>query len=103
MKSITEYESFDGKRFSTAEECRAYEDQHFETRLTGLTLDEVRAALAREDTDLADAFEKAGNLIGRARREAGELRKTRRPKAAESEPATDAEPEVDAQDEAEAA
>ena len=78
MKTVTEYEAFDGKRFPTAEECKAYEDTHAEARLCGLKILQVHEALARETPEgilLADAFEKIGNRCAQARREAGELRR----------------------------
>jgi hypothetical protein len=59
--------------------------QHFpmtlEQRLAGLTLDQIAKALSREDTALADAIEMAGAKIAKTRRESGEMRRERKPKA----------------------
>ena len=75
MKTRMIYVAFDDKPFESAEACKAYEAQHVETRLVGLTIEQVRAALSREDPDLADAIETVGNRIVRERREAGDLRR----------------------------
>lgn len=75
MKRVELFEAFDGERFPSAEACRAHEAQHVEGRLVGLSLDQVKAALSREDTDLADALEELGARIARARRSSGELRR----------------------------
>ena len=75
---ITAYKAFDGQTFPTAKEARAHEETHAPSRLVGLTLAQVEAAMKREDKDLADAIEFAGTKIADARRSSGELR--RRPK-----------------------
>ena len=78
MKTRTIYEAFDGQTFESAEACKAHEAAHVETRLIGLTLEQVRAAITREDVELADAFEKVGSRIAKARIDAGELRRGRK-------------------------
>jgi hypothetical protein len=70
--------AFDGKIFETIEECAAHEAARPEARVVGLTADQVAAALARTDVDLADAFEALGSKIARARRESGDLKRTRK-------------------------
>ena len=70
--------AFDGKIFETVEECAAHEAARPEARVVGLTADQVAAALARTDVDLADAFEALGSKIARARRESGDLKRTRK-------------------------
>ena len=75
---ITAYKAFDGKTFPTAKEARAHEEAHGPASLVGLTLQQVEAAMRREDRDLADAIEFVGTRISEKRRADGELR--RRPK-----------------------
>lgn len=75
MKIRTVFVAFDDAVFDTAEACRAHEAAHVETRLVGLTIEQVQAAINREDVDLADALEAIGNRIARARREAGDMRR----------------------------
>ena len=75
MKTRTIYVAFDETPFDSAEACRAYEAQHVEMRLVGLTINQVRAALAREDIEIADVIEELGNRIAKARLEAGDLRR----------------------------
>jgi ABC-type taurine transport system substrate-binding protein len=70
--------AFDGKVFETVEECAAHEAAKPEARVVGLTPEQVAAALARTDIDLADAFEAIGSKIARARRESGDLKRTRK-------------------------
>ena len=65
--------AFDGKIFETVEECAAHEAARPEARVVGLTANQVAAALARTDVDLADAFEALGSKIARARRESSDL------------------------------
>lgn len=103
MKTITQYQAFDGKMFDAIEQCKAHEDAHVESRLVGLTIEQVRAALARhkDHRDLADAIEAVGSKIANARREAGELRAVRKPKpeapaVPAAEPAPPADPGEDA-------
>jgi DNA-binding transcriptional MerR regulator len=67
--------AFDGTRFFSEEECAAYEAAHWQRQLVGMTLEQVEAALAREDVDRADALEKAGQRIARKRLADGERRR----------------------------
>ncbi len=78
MKTRTIYIAFDDKTFDNAEACKAHEAEHIEGRLVGLTIEQVRAALAREDTELSDAIEDIGLRINKARREAGDLKRGRK-------------------------
>ena len=71
MKTITEYEAFDGTRFPTAEECVAHERKTLPSAFVGLSVERVLAALRLEDIALSDAFEKIGQQIGAARRKSG--------------------------------
>lgn len=75
MRRVEIFEAFDGQRFESADECKAHEAEHVEGRLVGLTIDQVRAALAREDTELGDAIERVGSRIAQARRDAGDMRR----------------------------
>lgn len=81
---VTRYRSFDGSEFATLAEAEAHEDANFEQILTSLTLADVRGAIARDPALLtvADALEKAGTLIAKARRDSGELRRRPREKPA---------------------
>ena len=97
MKQVTRFEAFDGEIFATEAECRSHEYANAHRRLVGLTLDQVNAAMARTDSELADAFEAVGTKIARDRRDAGELKRPRRaetqePAPMESAPPTSAEP-----------
>ena len=78
MKTKTVYVAFDDAEFDTADGCKAHEAAHVETRLVGLSIEQVQAALSREDLELADAFEAIGNRIAKARREAGDMRRGRK-------------------------
>lgn len=69
------YVTDDGSLFDTLEAAKAHEASSLESRLAGLTPDQVRAALAREDLDLAEAFEQAGNRIAKLRRDSGDLKR----------------------------
>lgn len=77
MKSIqvTVYQAFDGSRFDTEDACREYEAEAWPRRFVGLTIEQVNDALERRDSELADAFERAGQRIAQLRREAGEFRR----------------------------
>ena len=86
MKTRTIYEAFDGQTFDNADACKAHEAAHVETRLIGLSLEQVRAAITREDVELADAFEKVGSRIAKARIDAGELRRGRKAAAEQDVP-----------------
>jgi hypothetical protein len=83
MREVTvqAFEAFDGKRFTTAKECRDYESDGLHIRLANLTPEQVSDALARRNLDLASAFEDAGLIIRSARRVAGDFRIQRKPKA----------------------
>ncbi len=83
MRRFEMFEAFDGQRFDSADACKAHEAKHIESRLVGLTIEQVQAALAREDIELADAFEQIGGRIERARVAAGDLR--RKPKKADTQ------------------
>jgi hypothetical protein len=82
MKRTQIFEAADGRTFATAEECREHEDRAFVTLLEGLSNDAVADALDRRNTELSDAFERAGNIISVRRRASGELRKKRKTKQA---------------------
>lgn len=104
--TTTVYKTFDGMTFLTFEEAKDHEDTNFSALLVGLTAEQIAAALDRkpEALHIADALEKAGNIIGRARREAGQFRRATKARAAgETEPAPEAEPQTEAGPEAEAA
>ena len=73
---LTKYEAIDGKQFDTADECRDHEaDECWHLRLIGLGKDDLERALDRVDVDLADAIERAGNIIAKKRRESGDFRR----------------------------
>lgn len=91
---LTVFCTRDGQRFDTEAEARAHEREHFASMLVGLTAEQVAAALTREDRDLADALERAGDTIKDKRREAGDLK--RRPKG--ETPPDQAAPSVESAD-----
>ena len=74
---VTRYRAFDGAMFDTEAEALDHEEANFEMMLVNLSLAEVRAAISRDPKSLpvSDALEKAGAMIARARREAGEFRR----------------------------
>lgn len=78
MRTVQQYLAFDGKAFPTAAECEAYEGDRMIKRLIGLKPDQIKAALIRENLELADALEMFGSRIGRLRRESGEMRRKKR-------------------------
>jgi len=80
MKSITKFVADDGKEFDSADACRAHEEAASFEMLVGLTTDQLQRALSREDGVLADAIERLGRKIQAKRLEAGETRRTRKPK-----------------------
>ena len=80
--------AFDGTPFLTEKDCVAYEDGHWHKQLVGMTLEQVIAALERNDIDRANAFERAARKIAKLRVEAGD--RLRAPKKAD-EPA----PQID--------
>jgi hypothetical protein len=77
MKEVTKtvFVAFDETEYLTREECADYEANIWWRRLVGLTESDITAALARENAELADALEKAGQRIAQKRRESGELRR----------------------------
>lgn len=76
MKRSYIFEADDGTTFDTAAECKAYEEwARLVEILSGIEPFRVAAALHREDSDLADAIERAGRIIAAKRRESGELRR----------------------------
>jgi hypothetical protein len=81
MRQTKVFEAEDGTQFATAAECKTHEAMEWRTKLSGLTDGEVCRALDRADPELANAFEKAGAIIARKRRESGDVR--RRKKGAE--------------------
>lgn len=78
MKIVTMYQACDGQSFETEAHCRAHEAKMAHLRLVGLTADDVQAAIARDNVELADAIEAVGTTIARARRAGGDLRRQRR-------------------------
>lgn len=98
MRTKTVYVAFDDAEFDTAEACKAHEAAHVETRLVGLTAEQVRAAIEGEDVELSDAIEKIGNRIANRRREAGDYRRGRRtagePEAGKAADETQAQPDA---------
>jgi hypothetical protein len=80
MKKITEYESFDGKRFETEAACRSHEKSNCQFLLVGLTLEDITRAMEDGQGDIADALEVIGAKIARDRRDRGELKRKRGPK-----------------------
>lgn len=88
MKKVTieVWRSFDGVDHPTEEACAKHEAEAWPLRFVGLSVEEVNAALERRDTDLADAFEKAGNQIRALRYEAGELRRAPNRRQADEAP-----------------
>ncbi len=81
MKKVTieVVEAFDGERgFENEEACLAYEAANFHKRFVGLTEEQAINALNRDDPELAQHFETAGNRIGALRRKQGEMRRAPR-------------------------
>ena len=94
-KTVETFYAFDDTPFTTQEACEKYEAENFAKRLVGLTEEEVQAALTRTDPDLAEAFEKAGNTIGKLRREAGEFKRNVKPKETDATAKTEHPPVVE--------
>jgi hypothetical protein len=82
MKPIKKFEAFDGELFSTAEEARQHEAGHAQSRLVGLTPDQVFDAIERGDKQLADAIEAVASRIAKKRIADGDVK--RRKKGAEA-------------------
>lgn len=78
MKLIGMYEAEDGKRFFSEKDCAAYEARPSVERLVGLTIEQIRAAIARNDRQLGDAIEDVGDMIREARLAAGDKRKRKK-------------------------
>ena len=76
MKSvqITQYEAWDGTRFDSVAKARDYESKALHLRLAGTTAEQIQAAIDGADSDLADAYERLGKMIGDARRKRGETK-----------------------------
>ena len=75
MKKTQMYEAADGSQFSTAIECKKYESATYFKKLANLTEADIGRAIRREDTGLAAAFERVGNMIAGNRRASGELKR----------------------------
>lgn len=84
MKTITRYESFDGKVFDSEAECKRHERENAGGQLVGLTAEQVQKALTREDAALGDAIEALATKIKAARLAAGDRK--RAPKQPKGEP-----------------
>lgn len=78
----------DGTRFTTAAECKAYELDNLPKLLAEATAAEIKAAFAREDLEMADLIEQAGDRIRRDRLAAGDRKKARKGEGANSKAAT---------------
>jgi hypothetical protein len=83
---VTQYEAWDGTRFDSVAKARDYEGKAIHLRIAGLTKDKVVAALDGTDPDLADAFERLGQMIRDARRKRGELKWSDARKKAQPKP-----------------
>ena len=84
----TVFVAFDGSSFDTAAECRAYERDNIHLALVGLTVENIEAALSRDDLPLGDAIEAVAYRIRQTRVAAGDMKRERR-KTAEPEPAAE--------------
>lgn len=96
MKPV--FQAFDGSIHETVEACKERDSQHAEGALVGLTLEDVKNAVLRNNTELADAIERIGAQIARARIAAGVRRRAPRGAGAATAPAGSngaAEPERD--------
>lgn len=82
MKTVTLFETVDGKQFATEPEARAHERESAPMLLVGLTFEQVQAAIMRKDVPLADAIEQVAGVINKTRYAAGDKRFTRGGKAA---------------------
>lgn len=78
MKRTHTFTADDGAMFETAFECKRYEESlRLCNMLSGLSHAKIQTAFDRTDVELAHAFERAGAIISSARRESGELKRTR--------------------------
>lgn len=96
MKIITTYETFDGQKFRDLEAAKAHEATNIEGALVGLTLEQVKSAVAREDgaLPLADAIEKLGSMIAKARIAGGGTKRKRKVVAQAAAPSPETETQV---------
>lgn len=78
MKRNQVFVADDGTQFETAKECKEHEVQSSLKSLVGRTEEDILAAIGRLDIPLANALERAGKIIAGARRESGELRRTKK-------------------------
>ncbi len=84
MKTITKFESFDGKVFDDEATCKRHERENAGAQLVGLTIEQVQKAITREDAALGDAIEALASKIRQARLDAGDRK--RAPRQAKGEP-----------------
>lgn len=83
--------AFDGKKFLTEAECKAYEEENWLAQFAGLTPAQVEAAWALVDGDLADAFVRLGQRLSRKRLDAGDRRRAFTPRNGKTQADADAE------------
>lgn len=76
MKRTSEFTAVDGTRFETAAGCREHEARPgLLSTLSGRSPAHITAALDRVDEVLANAIERAGNIVARKRRAYGRQRR----------------------------
>lgn len=76
MKHTHTFEADDGTTFATVAECKKHDELNsLLVLLSGLSPVAICDALGRIDTELAEAFERAGNIIANKRRDSGELKR----------------------------
>jgi hypothetical protein len=80
-RQTTVFVARDGTQFSVAAECKAYEADNLPTMLALATTAEMKAAFERQDTELADLLELAGDRIRRDRLAAGDRKRGRKGEA----------------------
>jgi hypothetical protein len=78
MKRSHVFEAADGTTFPTSHECKAHEESEALSLLRDLTEQGIMSALARSDIPLADAIERAGNIIAAKRRKDGDLKRAKK-------------------------
>jgi hypothetical protein len=78
------YIAEDGKEFDDEKSCREHEATNWKLLIADANSTDLERALAYDESHrpLAAALEQAGRLCGEARREAGDLKRTRRGAAA---------------------
>lgn len=86
-RQAVQYIARDNTVFTVATECQAYERENLPKMLAGLAIAELTAAFAREDTELADLLEAAGDKIRRDRLAAGDRKRRRNGEAKAEGPA----------------